>query len=436
MAKDGDAVERILREGGGGGGGDTGEALARLVELVRSEREALREYEVSASEAVALVRDGMRCVDVRSPGEYARGHIPGAVNVPLFSDAERAAVGTCYKLSGREAAMALGMSKVWAKGLDSLASAAKGEATSVCLHCWRGGLRSGAVAWLLRRRGVRVYCLVGGYKRFRAWVRGLFGSSDEARNERKLQADDDRLDAAFDDGTIPADDASTMPGWPRLVVVAGRTGVGKTRVLHALRDAGQQVLDLEGLARHRGSAFGFVEEQPKTEAFENALAFEWIAFDASKPVFVEDEDLHVGTCSVPRGLFDAMQTTPYVVRLLASVDTRVAILLSDYALVVDNSHQDEDENPAFADRLRADTRKVAKRLGAEHTARALHLIETREYPALARLLLVAYYDKLYDAHLARKANASAPVDVEVVVSRDAYDAAATAHTLLDKLNLP
>lgn len=429
-ALDADAVERILQSGGA-----TGDALSRLVELVRIERNALEaEWEVDASAFVELVRSGLRCVDVRSPGEYERGHIPGALNVPLFDNEERALVGTCYKHSGREAAMALGMSKLALKGLDNFAAAARGDSSRVCLHCWRGGLRSGAVAWLLRRRGVSVYCLTGGYKSFRRWVLSLFGG-EEAKTLRRARSEDDRLDKALD-GDVEEQQTEADEAVPRyqIVVVAGRTGVGKTRVLHALRDCfGQQVLDLEAVARHRGSAFGFVADQPTNEAFENELAFEWTSFQSDRVVFIEDEEGHVGTCSLPKGLYDQMRHASLICRLVASVDQRVRVLLEDYAA------EAERDPAAFAHRLCAATSRISKRLGADRSKQAVELAQSAEYSAFARLLLVAYYDKLYDAHLSKRRpdlqNGAVVVDIEVIENTTAgsprYDAEATASALLE-----
>ncbi|KAJ8609845.1 hypothetical protein CTAYLR_008138 [Chrysophaeum taylorii] len=409
----GDEVESILWNGGGAKEG----ALARLVELVKAERS----QGVEAEAFVRLVERGTQCIDVRSPGEFLRGHVPGATNVPLFDNAERAAVGTCYKHSGRAAAMALGMAKV-SKKKEALWEALEAAAATgvACVYCWRGGLRSGAVAWLLRRRGTEVHCLAGGYKGFRRWVRGVVGDCVEASRR-----EDDRIDLALGGDEEKSDeeiDCSRKPD-PPVVIVAGRTGVGKTRVLRALRERGRQILDLEGLANHRGSAFGWVSEQPSTEAFENEVAMAWRRLDPTQPVFVEDEETHVGTCSVPKGLYAKMRDAELVGRLVASLDQRVRVLVDDYA----------DEDPAaLARRVEATTTRISKRLGGDRTKQALALVEAGDKKNFTRLLLAAYYDKLYDAHLAKRPRAV--VDVQVPEA-DPYDADETARRFLEALNL-
>ena len=192
------------------------------------------------------VDGGARCVDVRSPAEFARDAVPGARSAPLFDDAERADVGKCYAKKGRDEAMRLGLAKLRKKGgLGALAERVAGEATVVGVYCWRGGLRSGSVAWLLARRDVDVFVLDGGYRAYRRHLREL-----------------------FEEG-------------PRVIIVGGRTGVGKTRVLRALAAKNHQVLDLEALAAHRGSAFGDLKgaAQPSNAAFETKCAWAWRARD-------------------------------------------------------------------------------------------------------------------------------------------------------------
>ena len=372
-----------------------GPALAALAAAVKASRAS---FDVDAAAFVALVVDGgLRCVDVRSPGEFARGHVPGAVNVPLFDDAERAQVGTAYKRKGRAEAMSLGMSKLAKKGgLGALAARAAGDAAAgarVCVHCWRGGLRSGAVAWLLRRRGFDAVVLRGGHRAYRAHLRSLW------------------------DPRAPQ---------PRLVVVGGRTGVGKTRALGALAAAGRQVLDLEALAKHRGSAFGWRAPQPTNEAYESLCGLAWRSLDPSRDVFVEDEEGHVGTALVPPPLYELMRLAPVVLKIECACETRVANLLEDYA-------EDAARDPgAFDGRLRDATRKVSKRLGGDRTAEALALLDARDLAGYARLLLERYYDKLYDKHLAARARTDAAVlDVDAAHPFDARAVAAGLVAALD-----
>ena len=270
-----------------------------LAALAAAVAEAKPARVVSPAEFLRRCVDGgARCVDVRSPAEFARDAVPGARSAPLFDDAERADVGKCYAKKGRDEAMRLGLAKLRKKGgLGALAARVAGDATVVGVYCWRGGLRSGSVAWLLARRNVDVFVLDGGYRAYRRHLREL-----------------------FEEG-------------PRVIVVGGRTGVGKTRVLRALAAKKHQVLDLEALAAHRGSAFGDLKgaAQPSNAAFETKCAWAWRALDATRDVFVEDEEGHVGRCLVPPALYARMRAAPRVVRVDASDAARVAHLLEDYA---------------------------------------------------------------------------------------------------------
>uniref|UniRef100_A0A6S8AB10 Rhodanese domain-containing protein n=1 Tax=Aureoumbra lagunensis TaxID=44058 RepID=A0A6S8AB10_9STRA len=379
----------------------------------------MNHYEVDAYRFVNLVKDGMRCVDVRSPGEFERGHIPGATNVPLFSNEERASVGRCYKNAGRDAAMALGMSKVADHGIDNLAQDAKGEVNKVCLHCWRGGLRSGAMAWLLRRRGVEVYCLRGGYRSFRRWARGIWsiqGEFIQDSTEEMEREEDFSLEECID--TVQPRSAPQEKkvhikktcSSPQLIILSGRTGVGKTRVLQQLANLGEQILDLEFLASHRGSAFGYVSKQPTNEMFENLLAMAWFSLDHSRRIWVEDEEGHVGKCYIPSPLYSQMQSSKYIIRLTASMHTRVSLLLSDYLLAPDEQ---------FIQYLINTTNRLYKRLGGERHKHAIELVKQRDFPAFTELLLNHYYDKLYDKHLAKRH--LTPIDIPVVLFSDATD---------------
>ncbi|KAH8098481.1 hypothetical protein JL720_1426 [Aureococcus anophagefferens] len=318
-----------------------GPALAALAAAVKASRAS---FDVDAAAFVALVVDGgLRCVDVRSPGEFAPR--AGAVNA-LFDGVERA--GRPRRARGARAGA---------------------RRRRVCVHCWRGSLRSGAVAWLLRRRGFDAVVLRGGHRAYRAHLRSLW------------------------DPRAPQ---------PRLVVVGGRTGVGKTRALGALAAAGRQVLDLEALAKHRGSAFGWRAPQPTNEAYESLCGLAWRSLDTSRDVFVEDEEGHVGTALVPPPLYELMRLAPVVLKIECAYETRVANLLEDYA-------EDAARDPgAFDGRLRDATRKVSKRLGGDRTAEALALLDARDLAGYARLLLERYYDKLYDKHLAARARTDAP----------------------------
>ena len=338
-------------------------------------------------------KDGRRSVvvDVRSPGEYEKGHIPGAVNAPLFDNDERAAVGTAYKSKGRGEAMVLGMSYA-APRLDEIvrtveaaceaASASSsasregeedgkgggGGVRDVYVTCFRGGMRSSCVGWLLRERmpGRRIHVLEGGYKGFRRWV----------------------LERCGTESGFPA---------PRVCVIGGRTGVGKTRALLALRAKGEQVIDLEGLANHAGSAFGWVGRapQPTSEHYSNLVVCEWHFMDPNKWVFIEDEGPHVGRCSVDPKLFERMRSAPLVLRMVASRELRLQTLVDDYAT------SELTSDPEWLPAMRESIEKLVKRLGGDRVAVIRDKLEMGDFSAVAEGLL-EYYDGLYDKHLMNK----------------------------------
>ncbi|MFT4023430.1 MAG: tRNA 2-selenouridine(34) synthase MnmH [Flavihumibacter sp.] len=204
-------------------------------------------------------------LDVRSPGEYDHAHIPGAYPLPLFSNEERKTVGTAYKQESREKAIRIGLDFFGPKMRPMVEEAEALGKKEVLVHCWRGGMRSGGVAWLLDLYGFKVYTLKGGYKAFRQWVLT-------------------QLSATYS-----------------MNVLGGYTGSGKTDLLHRLQRLGEAVIDLEALAHHRGSAFGHLGQaaQPGQEQFENELALQLYALQG-KPFWVEDESMRIGNILLPQ----------------------------------------------------------------------------------------------------------------------------------------
>ena len=293
-------------------------------------------------------------LDVRAPCEFAKGHIPGAINVPLFDDEERATVGTLYKRHGHDTAVKRGLQFVDRKGWEELLSnvPALCEGDDVLVYCFRGGMRSGGMAHLLSQAPLNVQLLDGGYKGFRQWAISQWES--------------DR----------------------RLVVVGGPTGSGKTEVLETMRDdLSLQILDLEGDANHRGSIFGGLGRptQPTNEMYENILALQWGRFAASEPVYIEDESHAVGRCGVPPGLWERMRddATP-VLRLDVPRAARVEKLVSEYGVYPPGE---------LADCVRG----LVKRLGHDHVNQLCEYLEETP-PRLAEVaeyLLVNYYDDMY-----------------------------------------
>jgi tRNA 2-selenouridine synthase len=300
--------------------------------------------------------------DVRSPAEYRKGHIPGAFSLPLFSDEERREIGSLYKQSGRPAAVMRGLEIVGPRLTDYvLRVGSRTSSEKVLLHCWRGGMRSESLAWLLEKAGYRVGVLRGGYKAYRRQVRATF--------EQPFQ----------------------------LLVLGGMTGSGKTEILRLLREKGQQVLDLEGMARHRGSAFGAMDDggQPTVEQFENETCSVLNSFDRSRTVWIEDESRRIGRVTINEALFRQMRSA-VVVRIDVPRELRVERLCRDYGRVPKS-------------RLAAAVGNISKRLGGERTGQVLQAIDEGDYARAAHAVL-DYYDKTYLYGISKR-NPAAVVDL-------------------------
>jgi tRNA 2-selenouridine synthase len=286
-------------------------------------------------------------VDVRTPAEFSQGHITGAFNLPLFSNEERVEVGKTYKQVGREAAILLGFDLTGPKwsGLiqQALAMAPKKK---IALHCWRGGMRSGAMAWALDLYGFDVYLLEGGYKSYRRWV---FHQFEEV--------------------------------YP-LLIIGGMTGSGKTRILYQLQSMGEQVIDLEGLAQHQGSTYGTLNRlvQPSQEQFENNLADKLHRLDRKRSIWTEDESITIGKRLIPKFFWNQMQTAP-LFDLQVPVDQRIDALVREYGSL------DKEFLVECTDRIR-------KRLGLEQTKQAITAIREDRMDEFIRMVLI-YYDKVY-----------------------------------------
>ncbi|MFN0213569.1 MAG: tRNA 2-selenouridine(34) synthase MnmH [Saprospiraceae bacterium] len=287
-------------------------------------------------------------LDVRSPSEYAQGNIPNAHNFPLFSDEERALVGTQYKQLGKEEALALGLRFAGPK-MEQFVRQANllAPRRKLGVHCWRGGQRSGSMAWLFQQAGFDVVTLEGGYKSYRHHVL-------ESLENTELN----------------------------LWVLGGRTGTGKTKILHALSEFGEQIIDLEALAHHKGSAFGFIGEapQPSVEQFENDLFENTLSLQPLRRVWIENESRSIGRIYIPPGLFSKIRSDP-LVNIEIPDEARIENLLADYVL----SDRGELET-AF--------QKIGSKLGGQHLKTALEALQQGDYAAAARIALV-YYDKTY-----------------------------------------
>ncbi len=295
-------------------------------------------------------------IDVRSPKEYLQGHWPGAKNIPLFDNDERALIGTTYKKNGREKAILLGL-KIITPRLEELKELLKREIIqsskdTLKFYCWRGGLRSTSIAHFANLLGFKVVLLDGGYKTYRTWSLKQFEKE-----------------------------------WP-LRLIGGRTGTGKTSLLQELTKMKISTIDLEGIANHKGSSFGGIglPPQPSCEQYENLIAEELFVAEKSlaKGIWLEAESANLGKCRIPNKLFIQMKNAPVLI-IKRSKEERVAILVKEYSL-----HGKE--------KLKQATLRISKRLGPQRTNKALESIQNGLWEE-ACLAMLDYYDKCYEYEL-------------------------------------
>ena len=331
-------------------------------------------------------------LDVRSPGEYKHAHIPTALSLPLFSDEERKLVGTAYKQQSKEDAIKIGLDffgpkmKAMVEEVEQLVASnlqlAKGSlqtanctlqtAPCIMLHCWRGGMRSAAVAWLLDLYGFKVYILEGGYKAYRNWVLKQFEKAYHFN------------------------------------IIGGYTGSGKTLLLHALAKENRAIIDLEGLANHKGSALGALGQlvQPTQEMFENLLANDLFQkniepVNANEPtancplptahcIWLEDESQRIGNLQIPMPLWKTMRSSN-VFFMDIPFEERLNYLTAEYGV-----HKKEELVNAIM--------RIQKRLGGLETKNAINFLLENNFKESFRILLT-YYDKYYLKGLYNRENA-------------------------------
>lgn len=324
-------------------------------------------------------------IDVRTPAEFEHAHIPGAYNIPLFSNEERAQVGTTYKKQGKELAVELGLKLVGSKLYDFVRQAKKiAKDKKLLVHCWRGGMRSASMAWLFQTAGLDVKTLEGGYKAYRRYVKRFFAQDF------------------------------------KLIVLGGMTGSGKTGILEAMQAMGEQVINIEKIARHKGSAFGALGEkkQPSTEQFENNLYESCKNINIEKEVWVEDESQAVGYVRIPEELYVQIRKAP-IIKVNIPKNERIRYLLDEYG------HFDKEL-------LEKSILKIKKRLGGQQTQEAINALYEGNIVKAIEISL-NYYDKAYNYGISKR-----NPDLIFEMNLGKIDVRENAHKILNhynKLNL-
>ncbi|MFO7852563.1 MAG: tRNA 2-selenouridine(34) synthase MnmH [Bacteroidota bacterium] len=294
-------------------------------------------------------------IDVRTPAEYNKGHIPRSFNIPLFSDEERARVGTLYKQVNRLAAISEGLDIVGPKMSYLLKEGLKkaGKNKKLLLYCWRGGSRSESMAWLFSNADIQCVRLEGGYKAYRNYILSELGKP------RKI------------------------------IILGGLTGSGKTAILSELSRMGEQVVDLERLASHKGSAFGALGQghQPGSEHFANLLHDALRKHNSGRRLFVEDESHNIGSVNIPESFFGLMKES-HVIALMPDIQTRIPRLREEYG--------------KFAhDKLIDSVLRISQKLGGANTKTAIDAIKENNLDTAIEIVL-KYYDKAYRYGLSQR----------------------------------
>jgi len=305
-------------------------------------------------------------VDARSESEFAHAHIPGAINIPILNDEERRLVGTEYKQKGKEAAVHLGFRLVGPRFHEIITETfSRAGKNNLLLYCWRGGMRSNILGWLLSINGFRVKLLNGGYKSFRNYVLNI----------------------------------NAQPR--KFIVLGGATGSGKTETLAHLTTLGQTVIDLEALANHKGSAFGLLGKgkQPSNEQFENRLALKLKSIDQNDWIWVENESRTIGSCALPEAFYSQMRESP-VVELKVPLEIRMKRITKEYG--------------SFSiEELTHCSEKVKKRMGPQNLKLALELLHSGDFPGWLTLIM-EYYDRQYSyGNEQRDTNTIFPIETEM-----------------------
>jgi len=306
-------------------------------------------------------------IDVRSPSEYYKGHMPNSINIPLFDNDERSIIGTIYKKEGRKKAVIEGL-KFFEKKMELLLdnlfmnidshninSKKNFNKSFIRIYCSRGGMRSQSISWLLEKYKFNPITLKGGYKTYRRWILDCFSKK-----------------------------------W-NIIIIGGKTGTGKTRLLSLLEQYKYQTIDLEGFACHRGSTFGGLgmKKQPSNEQFENKIAEKLYSFKVINNIFVEAESANIGKCKIPHEFFNQMKTARRI-EILRSETNRLDELIDTYSVF------NKEE-------LQESVLRIKKRLGPQRTKIALESINKEEWDLVCRSVL-DYYDRCYEYEKVGKKN--------------------------------
>lgn len=294
-------------------------------------------------------------IDVRSPVEFEQGHIPGAVNIPLFADEERTEIGTVYKRVDKREALALG-EKIARPKVDGILAEIKNLLPDKpIIYCWRGGKRSSEICRLANEAGVPARRIEGGYKAYR---RGARKCIEQPR---------------------------------KLLMLGGKTGSGKTALLLKLKKKGLQVIDLEGLANHKGSVFGHINEdpQPSTEQFENDFFVELQGIDPERTLLLENESHLIGSVHLPPPLLLQMRAAPLLI-VEVPMEVRIKRLVKEYT-------------STDCLELVAASRRIAKKLTQPRLQEAIKFIEQDDF-ASACTILLGYYDHYYNRGIEKRNN--------------------------------
>jgi tRNA 2-selenouridine synthase len=300
------------------------------------------------------LRRELPVLDVRSEGEFVQGNVSGAANIPILNNEERRAVGIDYKQKGQREAILTGFRLVGPRMQDIILNTEQiANGRELLVYCWRGGMRSNNFCQIVGMARVKSRALQGGYKSFRQ--------------------------KAFETFAKPM----------QLLVVGGSTGSGKSEVLRALKENGEQVIDLEALANHKGSAFGALMQppQPTTEQFHNNLFDVIYSLDTNKRIWIEDESITIGKVVIPPGLWATLSQSP-VIELDVDKQVRIDRLVNEYG-------------PANKEEFLDAMTKITKRLGGQYYKAAAESLSEGDMHTTIDILLT-YYDKAYSMGLTKK----------------------------------